>query len=192
MNKEAKAEENLLSMFLGEFGKFAEQISEAALRQTEDEDEKAVIRAFAPSLVNQVSELSNFIREQAARSTKQQMAEVNQVLKLTSGVTLAQSAQGLLPSIGSVIGKLGIARILEELKKIVRGIFEAFNIKMPKWLELILLIIDELANTILSAGSAKMATTLSIQEQNYLAELTQLAKLQQASQFKYQEDEDDE
>lgn len=62
---------------------------------------------------------------------------------------------------------------------------------LPKWLDGLLNIIDEIFDAIFSAGSAKMASTLSVQEQNYLSELTQLAKLQQANQFKYQDDEDE-
>ena len=52
-------------------------------------------------------------------------------------------------------------------------------------------LIDGIVAAILLAGSAKKATTLSIQEQNYLAELTQLTKLQQANQFRSQNDDDD-
>jgi hypothetical protein len=139
-----------------------------------------------------VSELNNYIREAASRSSNQQISEIEQVLKVTAGVSLTKNAKGILQSISSIIGKLGLSRIIKEIKKIVRAIMDALGIKTPKWLNALYNIIDEIFDAILSAGSSKLATILSIQEQNYLAELTQLAKLQQANQFRNQDDEDDE
>lgn len=191
MPTESKKSDGQLEVFLSEFQELTSKTVEQALKQADDEDEKAVIRAFSPTLINQVSELNNFIRLNAEKSSRQQKSEVEQVLKVTSGVSLAQNAKGLFPSIGSVLGKLGLSRIIKELKKIVRMILETFGIKLPKWIDALLNIIDEIFDAIFGANSAKMATTLSIQEQNYLAELTQLAKLQQANQFKYQDDSDE-
>ena len=184
--------ESLLEQFLIGFQELAKEITEKSIKQANDEDEKTVIQAFSPSVINQVSELNNYIREAANRSSKQQISEIEQVLKVTSGVSLTKNAKGILPSIGSIIGKLGLSRIIKEIKKIIRAIFEALGIKIPKWLDALFNIIDELFDSIFSAGSSKLATILSIQEQNYLAELTQLAKLQQANQYRNQEDEDDE
>ncbi|WP_405225200.1 hypothetical protein [Dokdonia sp. Asnod1-B02] len=98
----------------------------------------------------------------------------------------------MFPSIGSLVGKLGIDRIIKEIKKIIYTILDMIGIKLPKWLDKIINLIDEIIAFILSGGSSKMMTTFSIQEQNYLNELTQLAKLEQAHQFKFQEDEDEE
>lgn len=190
MAADLKKSKGQLEDFLSEFKDLATQITEQALKQADNEDEKAVIKAFSPTLINQVTELNNFILENANKSSRQQKAEVEQVLKVTSGVSLAQNAKGIFPSIGSVVGKLGLSRIIKEIKKIIRAILDALGIKLPKWLDALLNIIDEIIDAIFGAGSAKLATTLSIQEQNYLAELTQLAKLQEANQFKYQEDND--
>ncbi len=186
-----KKNNDLLEQFLGEFQELASQVTQRAVEVTDDKDEKLVIQAFAPSLINQVSELGTFIREGVQKSSAQQIGEVQQVLKVSSGVSLTKNAKGILPSLGSIIGKLGISKIVKEIKKIIRAILEALGIKLPKWIDIILNIIDEIFDAIFSAGSPKLATTLSIQEQNYLAELTQLAKLQQANQFKFQEEDED-
>ena len=191
MSTETKKTDGQLEVFLKEFQDLATQITEQAFKQANDEDEKAVIKSFSPTLISQVTELNNFILENASKSSRQQKAEVEQVLRVTSGLSLAQNAKGIFPSIGSVLGKLGLSRIIKEIKKIVRAILDALGIKLPKWLDALLNIIDEIIDAIFGAGSAKLATMLSIQEQNYLAELTQLAKLQQANQFKYQDDNDE-
>jgi hypothetical protein len=191
MAVQEKRKDGQLEMFLSEFKELTIQTTKEALKLANDEDEKAVIEAFSPTLINQVTELNNFLLENSSRSSRQQIMEVEQVLKVTSGISLANNAKSIFPSLGSIIGKLGLSRIIKEIKKIVRAILEAFGIKLPKWIDALLNIIDEIFDAIFGAGSSKLATILSIQEQNYLAELTQLAKLQQANQFKYQEDNED-
>jgi hypothetical protein len=192
MPTETKKSDNVLEQFLSEFETLVSGITEHALKNAEDEDEKAVIQSFAPSLNNQIFELNQFIRESAKKSSKQQEHDVIEVLKISSGVSLAKNAKGMFPSIGSLVGKLGIDRIIKEIKKVIYAIVELIGIKLPKWFDKIVNLIDEIITFILSGGSSKMMTTFSIQEQNYLNELTQLAKLEQAHQFKFQEDEDEE
>ncbi|WP_339844881.1 hypothetical protein [uncultured Dokdonia sp.] len=192
MPTETKKSDNVLEQFLSEFETLVSGITEHALKNAEDEDEKAVIQSFAPSLNNQIFELNQFIREGSKKSSKQQERDVLEVLKISSGVSLAKNAKGMFPSIGSLVGKLGIDRIIKEIKKIIYAILDMIGIKLPKWLDKIINLIDEIIAFILSGGSSKMMTTFSIQEQNYLNELTQLAKLEQAHQFKFQEDEDEE
>lgn len=186
----SKKSENQLEAFLSGFQELAIETTKQALQRAKDEDEKAVIAAFSPALINQVAELNNFIREKASNSSRQETAQIEQVLRVTSGVSLVQNAKGIFPSLGSIVGKLGLSRIVKEIKKIVRAILDLFGI-LPKWFDALANLIDELFDAIFGAGSAKLATVLSIQEQNYLAELTQLAKLQQANQFRYQNDSDE-
>lgn len=170
-----------LNDFLTEFQNFASQVTEAALHHAQDEDEKAVINAFAPAFLNQTKELSNYVLAQSSVVSRQQSADADQVLKVSSGATLAKGAKGLFPSIGSIIGKLGLDRILKELKKIIKAILKAFGIKLPKWLDAIINLIDEILAAILSGGSSKVSTILSEQEVLYLKEITELEKLEKAS-----------
>ena len=183
--------ESLLKTFLGEFETFIGDMLKHALKAAEDEDEKAVISAFHPTLVSQVKELNAYALSSEKRASRQQKAEVAQLMKISSGVSLAKNGNGLLGSIGSAIGKLGISRIVKEIKKIIREIFKLLGIRFPRWLDGIFLLIDEIVDAILGAGSAKIASVLSRQEQNYLAELAQLEKLQQASSFRWDSDDDD-
>ncbi|UOX32987.1 hypothetical protein LXD69_13185 [Flavobacterium sediminilitoris] len=183
---------NVLEQFLNDFLDLTSGYTKKAIDYANDEDEKAVIRAFSPTLISQVTELNKYVKESVEQSSRQQIKEVNQIINITSGISLVQNAKGIFPSLGSLFGKLGLSRIVKEIKKIFRMILEALGIKLPKWLDALLNIIDEIFDAIGSAGSAKLATTFSIQEQNYLAELTQLAKLQQANQFRFLENDEDE
>ena len=133
--------ESLLKAFLGEFETFIGDMLKHALKAAEDEDEKAVISAFHPTLVSQVKELNAYALSSEKRASKQQKAEVAQLMKISSGVSLAKNGNGLLGSIGSAIGKLGISRIVKEIKKIIREIFKLLGIKFPRWLDGIFLLI---------------------------------------------------
>ncbi len=189
---ETKNQGNRLDEFLNEFQSLTANITKQALTYADDEDEKAVISAFSPTVINQVRELNGFIRENVGKASRQQLSEVDQALQVTAGASLTKNAKSIFPSLGSVVGKLGLSRIIKEIKKIIRIILDALGIQLPSWIDALLNIIDEIFDAIFSAGSSKLATTMSIQEQNYLAELTQLAKLQQANQFRYQDSDDDE
>jgi len=191
MVKETTTRKNPLDEFSEAFEKFIIDLGEKALASASDQDEKAIIKAFHPSLVEQVKQLNSYTKSAYATASKNQKSEAEKVLKMSSAIPLAKSAQGLLGSIGSALGKLGISKILKELKKIKDMIFEALGISLPPWLDTLLLLIDEIADSIFGAGSAKIAAALSVQEQNYLAELTQLSKLKHAKQYRYADFDDD-
>ncbi|MBN8570964.1 MAG: hypothetical protein J0M18_15150 [Ignavibacteria bacterium] len=190
MSKETAAK-SLLSDFLLKFEQIPNDIIESLHKVTDDADEKNVINSFAPTLVNQFKELSSFVVEKSSRASSEGLRNSEQFLKISSGNSLVNNLKLSLPSIGSIVGKLGISGIIQEIKKIVMGILEAFGITLPKWLTKIINLIDEIINDLLGGGSIKMHTALSQKEQNYLAELTHLARLERASEFKYSDDEEE-
>ncbi|HMR42351.1 MAG TPA: hypothetical protein PKC40_00890 [Saprospiraceae bacterium] len=184
-------EQSLFREFLQNFEKIPSEIVDALLRVTTDEDEKSVINAFAPTLVEQFKELSVYLNDASTRTTRQGVAEVEKFLKVSSGVTLTNNFRTALPSIGSVVGKLGLSAIIQEIKKIIKFIFQILKKEPPAWLDSLLLIINQIINHLLSGGIIKTKNALSQGEQNYLAELTAHAKLQKAS-ISIFEDVDDE
>lgn len=185
-------EKSLLTDFLQKFEQIPTDLLETLLKVTEDEDEKNVINSFAPAFKSQFRELSVVASGKAAIATRQGLSEVEQFLKVSSGTALASNMKLALPSIGSLVGKLGLAGIVQEIKKILKKVLEILHITLPEWVEAALLIIDEILNLLLGGGSVKTRTALSQLEQNYLAEKTHLAKLERASEFRYQQDSDDE
>jgi hypothetical protein len=180
----------LLQEFLEIFEQIPSDITSALLKVTDDEDEKNIINSFVPTLNNQFKELSLHIQERSVKSTLQNNSEVEKFLKISSGVSLAKSLKTALPSIGSIIGKLGIAGIVHEIKKLITAILDLFGIK-PKWLEPLFLIIDEIFNDIFGGTSQKMKNLLSQAEQNFLAERRQMVLLQKASECLNDENEDE-
>lgn len=184
-------EQPLLNEFLQRFEKIPTQIVDSLLKVTEDEDEKNVINSFAPTFKNQFQELSRFVSEKTGVATRQGIAEAETFLRVSSGTALADNLGLALPSIGSIVGKLGIAGMVQEIKKIIKKLLELFGIRLPPWIDGIVNLIDEILNHLLGGESTKTRNALSQMEQNYLAELTQLAKLERASQFKFQTEEEE-
>lgn len=171
---------------LQEFSELLEQIPndflKEALKSSEDEDHKAIINSFAPTLTNQFRELGLHLNEISSTAPKQKLVEAEKLLRMTSAIPLVQNLKLALPSIGSIIGKLGIAGIIEEIKKIIKFLLSLLHINnLPGWVDELLILIDQIINHIMGGSSIKVMNALSQKEQNYLAELTHFAKLQQAT-----------
>jgi len=190
MSKET-SNKSLLSDFLTKFEKIPNDILESLHKVTEDADERNVINSFAPAFTNQFRELSAFIGEESKRATKQGLAEAEKFLRISSGSMLADNLKISLPSIGSLVGKLGISGIIQEIKKIVMAILDVFNINLPSWLNKLINLIDEILNHILGAGSSKTKAELGRQEAQYLTELRLVANLDKATSSKFNNDEEE-
>lgn len=169
-----------IESFFDDFGTFFSELTDSLVAKAEDEDEKAVIREGAGPVPAQIKEIGAYVSARSTKASRQQISEAEMALKISNPSALFKSGKGLFGSIGSILGNLGLGRILQEIKKIIRLIFDAFGWKVPKWLDVILLIIDQLANLILGTKSPKMASLLSEAEVNYLNELEATVRLQNA------------
>jgi hypothetical protein len=185
-------QDDFLSRFLGDLEKLPRTIAEGMLRQTEDEDERMVIRSFATPLENQLSELAGFIRDRGRRVSAQQVQEASRVLRLSSAVTLVESGFGLAANLASPIARIALVEIVQLVKKVIKQLLPALGMSPPGWLNTLLDLIDEVLNHLLSVGSPQLASILSRMERDYLAELTQLSRLQRADKLLSELNGDDE
>lgn len=184
--------ESLLGDFLKKLETLPADITDNLLKVSSDEDEKNIINTFAPVFKTQFKELSVFIGEQSLKASRQASADVEQFLKIASPVQMMGNMRIALPSIGSIVGKLGIDGIIKEIKKIIKELLGLFGITLPKWIDGLLTLIDEILNIIFGGGSTKFRIALSQLEQHHLAEQTQLAKLKKATKDLSGDEEEDE
>ena len=190
---ESKIEsKSLLNEFLTNIIQMPVDLVNAALDAAQDDDEKNIINAFAPVVTSQFKEISTQLRELSLKASTQRKSEAENFLKLSSANTLVSGMKLALPSIGSLIGKLGIDGIIKEIKKIIEELSKIFNWNIGEKIWKLINLIDEIIAIILSGGLLKFKNALSQTEQNYLSELTQLAKLQKASTGLYNNEEDEE
>jgi hypothetical protein len=167
---------SLLIAFTKELENIPQLIVEALIKNANDEDEKNIIKSLTSTLKNQFLELSNSIKTYNDKLPLQASSDVEQLLKSSAAIDVTQSLKLALPSIGSLIGKLGIQEIVFAIKKIVRAIF---GDRIPRWLDTVLNVIDEILNMLFGGDSAKVKNILSMAEQNFLKEITLVAKLNQ-------------
>ncbi len=180
-----KENKSLLNEFTKELKIIPEILITALIKNADDEDEKHIINSISTTLKKQFGELSNSIHALALKSTKQESAEMEQLLISSAALDVTQSLKLGLPSIGSLFGKLGLQEIIFAIKKIIRALFGK---KLPPWLDTVLNIIDEIINMLFGGNSAKTKNILSMAEQNFIKEITLVAKL---NQINFQQDNDD-
>lgn len=184
--------EDLLESFLLSFENFVGQISAEAARAAGKGEHLVLIQSTGESLREQTSKLTAFVREEADRVSGAQRAELDKFLRVQNGVALANrgiaGTKQLLAK--GTLGRLieWIASHLKELKKILKEILALlFGNQLADWVDVILLIIDEIAGVLLSLLSdvfgidfGRAARQLSDLEVNYLRELAALESLRAA------------
>lgn len=191
METKTESKNEFQEFFVG-FQQIPNDILGALLKISNDEDERTIISSLQPTLLNQFKEVSLNATQLFEKAPKQTLTEVEKVLKISSANSVLKSLKQSLPSIGSLIGKLGINEIVHAVKKIIRKIFELLNKEMPKWLDAIFIIIDEIFNMLFGGTSAKLKNLFSLSEQNFLSELTHLTRLEKVSYGVMHEKDDDE
>lgn len=180
-----------LDKFLTKFVDLTSQVSKGMLAQSTDADEKELIAAYSKPLNEQVVQLSDYIRQGARGSSKQVIEEIGTILRLTAADTLTESGMRIAQNLSSQKAKIGISDIVNLIKKIIRKLVAIFHIPVPDWFEPLLELIDEIFNFLVSIGVLKLAHTLSKRHQDYMAELTQMKRLQRATRIGNQDDEDE-
>lgn len=182
-----------LDKFLARFVDLTSQLSTGMLAQSSDADDKELIASYAEPLREQVSQLSDYIRQAAKGASRQVIEEIGTVLRLTAADALTEGGMRIAQNLSSQKAKIAISDIIALIKKIIRALFEILNIRKPRWLEPLLELIDEIVNFLVSIGVLKLAHTLSRRHQDYMAELTQMKRLQRATTSgNHDEEEEDE
>lgn len=180
-----------LDRFLTKFVDLTSQVSSGILAQSADADEKELIAAYAKPLNEQVVQLSDYIRQVARSSSRQVIEEVGTVLRLTAADALTESGMRVAQNLSSQKARIAITDIIDLIKKIIRALFDIFHIPKPEWLEPLLELIDEIIKFLVSIGVLRLAHTLSKRHQDYMAELTQMKRLQRVSLAGNQNGEDE-
>ena len=192
--KEDRAENipsDFLSPFLDGLGQLPRLMVDGMLNQAETEDEKQVIRTLGVAIGNQFTELIGYIRERSDTLSAQQREESQRVLRVASANSMIGSGSGLAANLGSQVAKIGLSGIIREIKKIVQMLLDAFGIKIPKWLNALFLVIDELVDLFLSTGSPALAGILSKMEQDHLAERALSVRLQREYELRAELDHEE-
>jgi hypothetical protein len=160
VNKESipPGERDLLQSLLQSVENFVGQISAESMEAAAKGEQQVLIQATGESLLGQTSKLTAFIRETAGRLSIPQRRELDSFLQVQDGEAFANRGVTVFKQAlaKGALGKLlqWIAQHLTEIKKILKEIlemiFKFLHIPVPGWIDVILMIIDEVAALILS------------------------------------------
>jgi hypothetical protein len=153
------------------------QIADAMLRQTTEEDHKSVITACGDAMREQIQGLTSHLREGWSRLSPQGQAEVSRVIAMSGSTAIFTGIDALAKNINSPTARIAISGFLMELKKLIILLFWLIFHTIPKWLIILLVLIDEIFDRKLSVGNPALASTLSRQHQDYLQEQILMARL---------------
>ncbi len=181
-----------LNKFLDGFVGLTSSLVRGMTAQSTDADEREILAAYAKPLKEQVTRLSEFIRKNAQNLPAQTSAEIGYVLHLNAANHLVESGAAVSRNLSTPTAKISISDIISLIKKIIDVIVELIFGYVPAWLEALKELIDELINFIASIGSPKLANTLSLRHQDYLAELTRLQYLKKAQSWRNGNEEEEE
>jgi hypothetical protein len=189
MSKEIK--ENQLSVFLNNFEKLPAHVIKGMLNQANNEDEIFYITSLEPIITNQFYELSRHVRDMSTKASARQIADAEHFMKLSSGVILTNTVKSLSTKLSSPLSKIGLSGIIHEIKKIFLALVEIFKWTLPDWVLPLMTLIDEIIDDLMSMGVLKLSNIMSRKHVNYLAEMTEMKKLQIAYTSKNTKDEEE-
>lgn len=179
----------LLNQFAQRLLELPNALIEGILAATDNEDEKAIIRAYATALNVQFNEISQLLIESGERAPLQSQAEVERFIRVSAALDLVEGAKAIAGNIASTAGRIGLFGIFQEIKKIIKFILELLN--LPPWLNDLILLLDQIVKNMLGLGSRSMAETLSRMEQNFLAELSELATLKREESYLFDQTDEE-
>ncbi|SOE21100.1 hypothetical protein SAMN06298216_1572 [Spirosomataceae bacterium TFI 002] len=164
-------EVSVVKKFSNEFLKVPELIFEGLIKSTNDKDQLNIINAYRKPLSEQFKSLSSLINEGFERSTSQAISEAENLITHASGLEMIAAVKPLSLNLKGIFGKLGLASIARELKKLILFVLDLLNVK--PWVIDLLLLIDQILNSLLGLDlPTKMPAILSSMEQDYMKELS--------------------
>ncbi|HEX4955520.1 MAG TPA: hypothetical protein VF017_19175 [Thermoanaerobaculia bacterium] len=188
----------LLREFTGGISRYTESFRQQALeaaRRAEDEQTMAMVDSSTQALQVQMERLVTFTLTRAARLAPAQQQELNELVRHQAGVELLRSTTATMER-GMKAGWISkflrwLAKHFQEVKKILRAILEwifgLFGAALPRWIDALLNLADELKNAILGlieellgGDSDRLARQLSAQEVQWFDELAAVARLGRA------------
>jgi len=125
---------------------------------------------LAGRVADQMANLFAELQSGAVAIGGEAQREFETLLRIVDPLKMIESFAKLLVGMAEAVAKLWI-KLLQEIKKIIRALWEIVFGKLPKWLEMALLLIDELANDAVSLMFPKLAAELHVGEVAYLREI---------------------
>jgi hypothetical protein len=177
-----------LDEFLTAAEAFVANVSQAMLRAAGEDEDAVLIEGTSRMVIAQFGSVTREARTAYQGASAAGRRDADRLLAIQQGTLIARTGEETALSAlarGPGRGFFGwVSQHLEELKKLIRFIFEAITGSVPGWLEKLLRLIDELWDLISSLLSGifglnrrEIADEISARAVNTMNELTALARL---------------
>lgn len=132
--------------FVRAYADFTRALVDRIQETNDDPDTVGAVRILGPVAVEQAAQLSRAAEEMYERLGPAEREVVERQLRLTAAMTLVRGMNESVaqPGANSKIGLALISVIVEAVKKIIRLIFELLGKPIPKWLDILMQIIDNI------------------------------------------------
>lgn len=180
-------EVSIITRFANEFIKVPDLIFTGLVNSTTDKDQLNVINSYKKPLGDQLKSLSQLLTQGMETATSQNIAEAEELIRNSSGLEMISAVKPISQNLKGIFGKIGLASIIRELKKLILFILDLLNVK--KWIIDLLLLIDQILNSLLGLDlPTKMPAILSSMEVDYMKELTTHFQLKNQRSFLFDGD----
>jgi hypothetical protein len=132
--------------FVRAYANFTRTLVDRINETNDDPDTVATVRILGPVAVEQAAQLSRAAEEMYEQLAPDEREIVERQLRLTAAMTLVRGMNESVAKAGanSKVSLALIAVIVEAIKKIIRLIFKLLGKPIPKWLDILLEIIDNI------------------------------------------------
>lgn len=190
-----------LNEFVDAAKSFVDKVSSAMIEAAGEDEDALLIEGTSKVVIEQFGAVTDELIAAYGKANAAGRRDADELLRLQRGALMARTGEETATRAlarGAGGGFLAwIGQYLEEIKKLIRFIFEEIIGWYPRWLDKLLKLIDELWELIVAIlggifGSNRMeiADELSRRAVNTSNELTALARLQMATRNIGSEDED--
>jgi hypothetical protein len=179
-----KGTERDLERFLREFKELAAIYGEKAAALTPDVDSRPLVDHYTRVTQEQIDILSRQMMATYESASEELRAEVDQMLEMSAGVSLAAGAKGPMRGLRSVGAFAAAGPVLKLIKKIIRLLGEALGFTLPGVIDKFLELLDELFGEQAGAVSDAAAERSHRSEIRYMEaqyHLTRLVQLREGS-----------
>ncbi len=192
---------NPLDEFLNAAEAFVKNVSAAMLKAAGDHEYSVLIDGTSKVVVAQFASVCQEVRAAYRTANVAARQEADHFLSIQQGALMARTGEQTATTALETSTRKGffawVSQFLEEIKKLIKFIVGLILGRVPKWLDDLLLLIDQLWNLIVSLLSdvfginmREVADDISARLVNSMNEFAALARLEQSRKGNVSENDD--